>query len=181
MNNNYSANTLTALWLPSSIPPFILTSSPSPSGLTASSSCNGRRGSAWLMTKIWEGKQIKKKNHKKLKVWQTTDVFIRCWDNGKSLDSRNRQRRWKWKGLKAASVKTSSMCENHLCAAGNHSCQLLFCVFMFFIYIRHHSRENLVPFTKIWCIHYIKFFCSTVHKSKKEPWGDFCYIFLAYK
>lgn len=175
MNNNYSANTLTALWLPSSIPPFILTSSPSPSGLTASSSCNGRRGSAWLMTKIWEGKRLKKKkkNHKKLKVWQTTDVFIRCWDNGKSRDSRNRWRRWKWKRLKAASVKTSSMCEKIT--------YVLLCVFMFFIYIGHHSRENLIPFTKIWCIHYIKFFCSTVRKSKKEPWGDFCFIFLAYK
>lgn len=38
---------------------FILTSSPSPSGLTASSNCSGRRGSAWLITRIWKGNKTK--------------------------------------------------------------------------------------------------------------------------
>lgn len=43
--------------------PCPLTSSPSTSGLTASSNCRGRRGSAWLTTKIWkEEKKQKKQN-----------------------------------------------------------------------------------------------------------------------
>lgn len=79
-NGDATVEDLIRIIAPLSPHPFLhsLTSSPSPSGLTASSNCRGRRGSAWLMTNIWKRKQ----NQQALKSGdKSNNLSFRCSDN----------------------------------------------------------------------------------------------------